>query len=839
MEVTDRKVNRLNYLVKQLKKIRSVQGGLLQLSELASKVQDLTEFYPQLNHVVSSILQADNFYIALENQQQQLQLVYFVDEKDDSTLPEANGIENGITGYVYRTGSSVLCDKSGYLDMVKAGHFSKLGSEPELWFGVPLKRGEHCIGVMAIQSYQKVNAVNEQTVALFENLGLHLMTAINRVKRREFLEQEVKRQTENLQAVNLDLQQQISQTEQAEKLQEVLFQIAQMSASKLNMDAFYQRLHSCLAQLMDVKNCYIALLDDDKLTFPFFVDKYRKHCDSRKMTNGLTEYTIRQKTCQLIDQQRADELELAGLITRKFALPEHVSSCWLGAPLIIDDQVIGVLTVQSYDNQAEYGDKDLQLLNFVSQHIARAIERKLAAQALQNSYDELEKKIQDRTQELRQANLFLRLQVEERRKAERKLFHQANHDSLTGLPNRSCFITKVEQALARVKRHPEHKFALLFIDLDNFKQINDNHGHQAGDEFLIEVSNRLQQAVRENDIVARLGGDEFVILLDVISQSLLAEEVAERIIDVLAQPFELQQQKVKSGASIGIAMSEHGYTDVEAILQDADLAMYQAKSLGRGQFVMFDPSMREDKHPPSALYTLLQSLENKPLPLLQLPVLSQAAQQVSCQLVKIDQAALGVKQENNALFTQGNLQQILDYKLLSQTGQMHDNSNVLTLLPVTAQHLTHLRLTRALIDSIRQLPQPQKVVLLFCETELVELPENQLNNLKQLKRTGVNIAVDNFGRGNMSLGLLTKAPFDFLLFEHSVIKSVAANPAESLLLNTTLDFCSQLKIRPVLTGVDLPQHLQRAQNFNLDLLTGDLITNSQQDHQLSGLQHRA
>lgn len=403
MDVSDRKITRLNYLVKQLKKIRSVQGGLLQLSELASQVQDLTEFYPELNHAVSSILQADNFYIALENNQQELELVYFVDEKDDSTLPESKGIENGITGYVHSTGRPILCDKNDYLKMVTEQRFTKLGSEPELWFGVPLKRGERCIGVMAIQSYQHVSNINEQTIALFEHLGLHLMTAINRVKRREFLVQEVKRQTADLQNINCDLQHQIKQREQAEKLQEVLFHISEMSSSNLKMEAFYKRLHNNLSQLMDVKNCYIALLEDDMLSFPFFVDKYRQKCASRKMANGLTEYTINQKSCQLINKKSAEALQEQGLVCRALSVDTPLSTCWLGAPLIIDDQVIGVITVQSYDDEADYTDRDLQLLNFVSHHIARAIERKLSAQALQTSYDQLEKKIFERTQEDRKS----------------------------------------------------------------------------------------------------------------------------------------------------------------------------------------------------------------------------------------------------------------------------------------------------------------------------------------------------------------------------------------------------------------------------------------------------
>ena len=828
MEVSDRKISRLNFLVKELKKIRSVQGGLLQLSELASKVQDLTEFYPQLNHVVSSILQADNFYVALENQNQELELVYFVDEKDDSTLPEAKGIENGITGYVYSSGQSVLCDKPGYLDMVNDGKFAKLGSEPELWFGVPFKRGSRSIGVMAIQSYSPITAINEQTIALFEHLGSHLMTAINRIKRREFLVQEVKRQTSDLQNINLDLQHQIKQRKQAERLQQVLFEISEMSASNLKMEDFYNNLHISLAQLMDVKNCYIALVEEDMLSFPFFVDKYREDCATRKMVNGLTEYTIKQKSCQLIDKERASMLEQQGLVTRQVALDSHVSTCWLGAPLIIDDQVIGVITVQSYDNESDYTDKDLQLLNFVSHHIARAIERKLASQALQQSYDELEKKISERTQELRQANLFLRLQVDERKKAEQKLFYQANHDALTGLPNRSCFLTQVEQTLARAKRHPEHKFALLFIDLDNFKQINDNYGHQAGDEFLIEVSRRLSESVRDNDAVARLGGDEFVVLLDLIPNNQLAEDIATRVIDKIALPYQLKSCEVRSGASIGIAMFERKYHDVESIMQDADLAMYQAKALGRGQFVVFEPSMRESDNQNNLAQVLQSSLAEKSLSLKLQPIVSQSSQQVSCQLVQTDfdcpemqqfesEQWLSQLQHYDLMVDFDNLQlELLDASLIQ--------SSMISLMPISCQHLTHLKLTKSLIERVNKLSQPASVCLLFSETELTQLKEPHFANIKQLKRAGVKVGIHRFGEANMTLGLLAKVAIDFIVFDDKLVKSVAANPAEFALLSTTIDLCSKFKIRPVISGIEREQHVERANELHVDLICGAHIT---------------
>ena len=134
-----------------------------------------------------------------------------------------------------------------------------------------------------------------------------------------------------------------------------------------------------------------------------------------------------------------------------------------------------------------------------------AIQRKQANDQLRSSHEELESKILTRTQELRQSNLFLKLQIEERKKAEEKLYFEANHDALTGLPNRKMLLQRLEQALTHKKRHQEHHFAVLFIDLDRFKIINDTMGHHAGDEFLIEVSLRIANCIRENDILARLG----------------------------------------------------------------------------------------------------------------------------------------------------------------------------------------------------------------------------------------------------------------------------------------------------------------------------------------------
>lgn len=181
--------------------------------------------------------------------------------------------------------------------------------------------------------------------------------------------------------------------------------------------------------------------------------------------------------------------------------------------------------------------------------------------------------------------------VTDRVMAEQQLAHDAQHDPLTGLYNRAEFMKRLNYALAYATRQPRYGFALLYLDLDRFKIINDTLGHNAGDELLKEVSRRLLNAVREVDIVARLGGDEFVILLMDVTIPEEAERVAQKIHKLLTPPMTLYRNAIKISASIGITLSAINYQDAAAILHDADIAMYAAKSSGKSQYVLFRPGI--------------------------------------------------------------------------------------------------------------------------------------------------------------------------------------------------------------------------------------------------------
>jgi diguanylate cyclase (GGDEF)-like protein len=187
----------------------------------------------------------------------------------------------------------------------------------------------------------------------------------------------------------------------------------------------------------------------------------------------------------------------------------------------------------------------------------------------------------------------LQAEIVRRTRAEEKLTHETLHDPLTELPNRRLFFNRLEHAYALSKRNSDNLCAVLYLDLNKFKNINDSMGHEAGDHLLKQVAGRLKSSIRDIDTVARMGGDEFAILIEVALTSEDATTIIQRIQDSLALPYDLQGREIVSGASIGVVMSIAAYQQMDDILRDADTAMYYAKASGGNQFKVFDVSIKE------------------------------------------------------------------------------------------------------------------------------------------------------------------------------------------------------------------------------------------------------
>jgi diguanylate cyclase (GGDEF)-like protein len=383
--------------------------------------------------------------------------------------------------------------------------------------------------------------------------------------------------------------QQIREREKSELLQESLFKISELTNdATLQIDEFYSMVHNIVGQLINAQNFYIAKYDQKSkiLSFVYYLDQNSENTeiDSQPRTfgNGFTEYIIRTGETQLLNHQQMFALYEQG----KTKKPQIATKSWLGVPLIHSGVVLGAMVLQSYNLSTTFTEQDAELLKFVSQHVSSAIKRRELLEFERQSHILLEQQVKLRT-------VALEDEIKQRKQVEEQLQHTASHDTLTGLPNRTLFINLLNHAIACHKRKADVKFAVLFLDLDRFKVVNDSLGHHAGDLLLQQIAKELKVLVRDKDTVSRLGGDEFVILIEDLDSNDEAYEIAQRITDFLATPFIIENQSIFIGTSIGVLINDERYDSADIMLRDADTAMYHAKDQGKGRYEVFDSSMQK------------------------------------------------------------------------------------------------------------------------------------------------------------------------------------------------------------------------------------------------------
>jgi len=834
-----RQLPKLKSLLKKYRQVKTMQSGLLKLSELASTVTDINSFYLALESVIKTLLITDSFHIVLANSNHQLALAHCHNPLEKRLLEHftVNNWHHSLTRIVYDGSEFVHCNSAERRDLIKGN------DHPEStcidWLGVPLIRGHQVIGVIALQSYDEKLYFDDRDCQLLQFIAEHLVTAIDRVRSRELLERSIKQRTQKLTATNSKLQLEIAERQKAVKIHKALLSIAEVTASSQDIEQFYSALHKEVNTLLFAKNLYIALVspESDRIEFPYYSDEKLSPALPRKFANGLTELAIKTAEPLLITQNKIMTLVENGAVKSKPLNAKYskkiMSKAWLGAPLIDQGEIFGVLAIQHYQNDNAYQQSDLELIRFVSHHIATAILRIRTQTKIQKSNEELEKIINERTQELQATNLNLRMQIEERRKAEAQLYHEAHHDALTKLPNRAMFSDRLTYALRHLKRHPNNRFAVLFIDLDRFKMINDTLGHHAGDLFLIEIAVRLQECVRDNDILARLGGDEFVILLDSLQSTEDVEEVTSRIITAIEQPFSVEGHTLYSNASIGIAMCNSQYNDANEILRDADAAMYQAKSMGRGRYVFFDESMREQL---IANMTLEQELR-----------VAVKEQQFELHYQKITnlknddaigyEALLRWQHPRKGLLTPceflyiaEDTGMILDIETwvvkevclqLKYWQDSVEQQNVFIGINLSDRHLTQANLVTKLITLIQEnTDEPHRLILEFNESAFNQHTDLPLKGLRKLKEHGVKLALDDYGAGQSSFNFLHKYPFEFIKLDRSFIRMLNNSEKKLSLVKALHDLGGYFGYRLVAEGIESADMLKKLKDIGCEFGQG-------------------
>lgn len=329
----------------------------------------------------------------------------------------------------------------------------------------------------------------------------------------------------------------VTELKHAARMQEAIYRLSEAAHLTKGLSDLYRQIHHIIGALLPADNFLVALYDapTETLSFPYFVDE-REICPEPRLLHAATPIgeVIRQGIAVLINAGEPREH------STKEWLPIEQSPHWLGVPLMSQEGVVGALALWHHGGKDAYTEKDKELLKFVSNQVSSAIERK---------------------------------------QAEVRLFHMAHHDPLTGLPNRMLFDYQVDVAIKLANRHHRH-VALLYLDLDDFKAVNDTHGHQTGDQVLCEVAQRLAACVRESDTLGRIGGDEFVVLLADITEVRDVETVITKIREVFRAPLDLESVSLTLSVSIGSALYPLQGVNTAQLARHADAAMYAVKRRG-------------------------------------------------------------------------------------------------------------------------------------------------------------------------------------------------------------------------------------------------------------------
>ncbi|MDQ3699026.1 MAG: EAL domain-containing protein [Gemmatimonadota bacterium] len=434
--------------------------------------------------------------------------------------------------------------------------------------------------------------------------------------------------------------------------------------------------------------------------------------------------------------------------------------------------------------------------------------------------------------------IALRHDLAERECVEQQLRHDSLHDALTSLPNRTLFLERLGHALARARRRPDYLFAVLFLDLDRFKVVNDSLGHQVGDELLVAVARRLEACLRTEDTVARLGGDEFAILLEDISGISDAGRIAERIQQRLSGPVNLSGYEVFTSASIGIVDSSAAHGASDHLLRSADMAMYRAKAAGKARYEMFDRAMHAQALARLQLETdLRHGFERGEFRIYYQPIVSLETGRIVAveALLRWAQFERGIVSPADFIplaEEMGLILQLGRWVLEEACAQVQSWRRDIPEAPplalavnLSARQFSQSDLVGQVATALAGSGFPaNSLTLEITESVVVENPDNAANVLRGLKRLGVEVHMDDFGTGYSSLSYLTRLPIDAIKIDRAFVGRMESEDTHFQLVRTILTLARAMNLRAVAEGVETVAQLVALRKLGCEHAQGYLFS---------------
>jgi diguanylate cyclase (GGDEF)-like protein/PAS domain S-box-containing protein len=416
--------------------------------------------------------------------------------------------------------------------------------------------------------------------------------------------------------------------------------------------------------------------------------------------------------------------------------------------------------------------------------------------------------------------------VTERKLAVERLMHDAFHDALTTLPNRALFMDRLERAMEQQRRHPDAMFAVLFLDLDRFKVVNDSLGHVLGDELLVAVAERLTRMLRSSDTVARLGGDEFAMLIDGIEHETDAVRAAQRIQDALLVPFHIGPHEIFTSVSIGIALSTTGYGRPEDVLRDADIAMYRAKARGKARHEVFDIAMHERAVKLLALETdLRRAIDRGELRVHYQPVIELQSGRLAGfeALVRWQRGDELVSAEEIVPLAEetGLIVPIGEWVLRESLRQLREwDADVDMHVNLSPKQLLQPNVVEVVTSAISDAGvAPHRLHLEVTESLLIDNAEAAGALLRELRATDVGLSLDDFGTGYSSLSSLRQFPFDMIKIDRSFLLDADARRGDEI-VRTVSALARTLGMQVTVEGLETAEQVERMRTLGVDFAQG-------------------
>ncbi|MBZ0156225.1 MAG: EAL domain-containing protein [Alphaproteobacteria bacterium] len=441
-----------------------------------------------------------------------------------------------------------------------------------------------------------------------------------------------------------------------------------------------------------------------------------------------------------------------------------------------------------------------------------------AQEELRTAYNEMERRVRERTADLEQLTSSLRKEIAERKRLEEEMRHMAHHDTLTGLPNRRLFRDIVTLEMAQSRRN-QKKFAVVFLDLDRFKEVNDTLGHETGDELLKEVAHRLRASIRESDTVARIGGDEFNLLLADLSHAEDSADVARKIIASFREPFLLAGQELHVTSSIGISLYPDDSSEIDTLFRYADIAMYHAKEKGKNTFQFYNPAINvRSLERIQMAGQLRQAIGRGELSVHYQPQVDLRTRRIVCAeaLVRWQHPERGLLAPGHfiPLAEESGFITAIDEWVLRAVGHQVRSwreaglSAPCVTVNLSARQFQSPGLVGTIVRILEETGMPPDCLALeITESIAMSDVERTAERLGELSKRGIPISLDDFGTGCSSLRSLKRLPISKLKIDRTFVQDIALDPDDQAIITAVIAMAHSMQMRVVAGGVETEEQL--------------------------------